>query len=67
MPNERTCLALHFKPYNTSQLALTAEKNVMKVGLRMLFSFFVFFVLKSSLQLSLLKLSPETEICCKTL
>ena len=63
MPNERSCLILHFKPYNSSQLALTAEKNVSKVGLRMLFSFFVFFVLKSSLQLSLLELSPESEIC----
>ena len=62
MPNERSRLVLHFKPYNSSQLALTAEKNVSKVGLRMLFSFFVFFVLKSSFQLSLLELSAESEI-----
>ena len=63
MPNERSCLILYFKLYNSSQLALTAEKKVSEVGLRMLFSFFVFFVLKSSLQLSLLELSPESEIC----
>ena len=34
MPNERARLGLHFKPYKTSQLALTVEKNVFEVGLR---------------------------------
>ena len=32
--NERAYLALHFKPYKTSQLAVTVEKNVFEVGRR---------------------------------
>ena len=35
--NERACLGLHFKPYKTSQLAVTVEKNVFEVGRRNLF------------------------------
>ena len=66
VPNERACLVLHFKPYNTSQLAMTAEKNVLEVGLRMLFLIFVFSVFKSSLQLSLLESSAESKICFST-
>ena len=37
MSNERACLGLHFKPYKTSQLAVTVEKNVFEVGRRNLF------------------------------
>ena len=32
--NERAYLGLHFKPYKTSQLAVTVEKNVFEVGRR---------------------------------
>ena len=35
--NERAYLGLHFKPYKTSQLAVTVEKNVFEVGRRNLF------------------------------
>ena len=32
VPNERPRLAVHFKLNNASQLALTVEKNVPKIG-----------------------------------
>ena len=35
--NERAYLGLHFKPYKTSQLAVTVEKNVFEVAPRNLF------------------------------
>ena len=34
MSNERACLGLHFKPYKTSQIVLTVEKEIFEVGLR---------------------------------
>ena len=37
MSNERAYRGLHFKPYKTSQLVVTAEKNVFEVGRRNLF------------------------------
>ena len=32
MSNERARLGLHFKPYKTSQLTMTAEENIIEVG-----------------------------------
>ena len=49
VPNERPCLALHFKLYNASQLDLTVEKNVSEVALRN-FHFFLKSCFFSSLE-----------------